>query len=325
MSITLKEYQDVVGDKLDTSAVIDELRKSSVLLDALTFDDTVSPTGSSFTYGYVTVATESGAGVRKVGETYTPSEAKKVKKTADVAILGGKYSIDRAIAKASEKSFLSEVEFQATQKVKGVKAKFNDLLINGDSTSSSGEFDGLAKLLTGASTAFASTVDLTTAAKRTDNAQAFLDEVDEVISSMDGAPTFILMNTKALTIFRSIIRRAGLYTTTKDDMGRVVERYGDAVLVDMGAKAGTSDPVIPTTSNTSAEGKTDIYFVRLGMDGLHGVTLDGQMIDTVTPNFGTVGAEQVDGLVEMYAGVALKSTKAAAVLKGVKIVPKAGA
>lgn len=314
MAITLAEYQNVVGDALDTSAVIDEFRKSSVILDNLVFDDTVNPAGSSFSYGYVTTTSESGAGVRQVGGQYTPSEAKTEKRTADVAILGGTYTIDRAIAKASEKGFLNEVEFQATQKVKGAKAKFNDLFINGDSTARNGEFDGLNKLLTGSDTVFTSAVDISTAANRTANAQAFLDEVDEVIANMDGAPTFICMNTKMLTVFRGIIRRLGQYTTTKDDMGRVVEKYGEATLVDMGAKAGSSDPVIPVF-----EGKTDIYFVRLGLDGVHGVTLDGQMIDTVTPAFGTTAAEQAKGLVEMYAGIALKSSKAAAKLSGVTI------
>ena len=59
--ITLAEYKETVQDKWDVSGVIDELQKSSVLLDALTFDDTVTATGDSFPYIYHRKVTESTA------------------------------------------------------------------------------------------------------------------------------------------------------------------------------------------------------------------------------------------------------------------------
>lgn len=317
MAITLAEYNSTRQDKFDLSAVIDEFQKSSVLLDDLIWDDTVMPTGSSFVYGYNKVTTESGAGVRSVNGTYTTSDAKMQKMTAEVKILGGKYSIDRAIAKASKDSFLDEVQFQSSQKVKATRAVFNDLFINGKATTS-GQFDGINKLLTGSSTVFESEVDVSTSAKINENYMAFLDEIDGAIAAMDGAPTHILMNTKAFNIFRSISRRVSQWQETRDTMGRTIATYAGAKLVDMGAKAGSSNPVIPT----STDGTTDIYFVRIGMDGVHGITLKNNMIDVVTPDFGAQGAEQLNGLVEMYAGIALKNSKAAAKLQGIQVVPK---
>lgn len=313
--ITLAEYKDTRSDKLDLSAVIDEFQKSSVILDSIPWDDTVMPTGSSFVYGYNKVSSESSAGVRAIGAKYTPSDAKMKRVTTEVKILGGTYEIDRAIAKASKDSFLDEVQFQSSQKVKGTRAMFNDMFINGNSDGSSNQFDGLSKLLTDSDTVFTSTLDLSTSAKINTNYQQLIDEVDEVIASMDGYPTMIVMNTKMLSIFRAAARRCGQYQETKDSIGRVIGTYGTAILVDMGAKAGSSDPVIATDSN----GKTDIYFVRLGLDGVHGVTLRDSLVDVVTPNFGAQGEEQLKGLVEMYAAIALKNSKAAGKLTGIKV------
>lgn len=317
MAITLAEYNSTRQDKFDLSAVIDEFQKSSVLLDDMIWDDTVMPTGSSFVYGYNKVTTESGAGVRSVNGTYTASDSKQQRCVAEVKILGGKYTIDRAVAKASKDSFLDEVQFQSSQKVKATRAVFNDLFINGKATSSNGQFDGVDKLLTGSSTVFESEVDVSTSAKINENYMAFLDEIDAVIANMDAPPTHILMNTKALTVFKAVARRAAQYQETRDSMGRTIVTYAGAKLVDMGAKAGSNNPVIPTT-----DGVTDIYFVRIGMDGVHGITLKNNMIDVVTPDFGAQGAEQLNGLVEMYAGIALKNSKAAAKLEGVQVAAK---
>ena len=313
--ITLAEYKETVQDKWDTSAIIDELQKSSVLLDTLEFDDTVTPTGDSFPYMYTRQKTESTAAFRTVGEDYTPSDAKTENVTAEVKILGGNYTVDRAIAKASKNGFIDQVEYQMAQKVKAVKATFSDAMINGDSTANEKEFDGLDKILTGSDTEFTSTVDLSTSALVDTNYTAFIDEMDGVISEMDGEPTFIAGNNKMISKIKAVARRAGQYQETKDDFGRTISHYGNAILLDLGAKPGSSDPIV----GIDGEGKTDLYFIRLGRDGFHGITLNGSLMDVVTPEFGKEAATHADGFVEMYGAVVLKKTKAAAVLRGIKI------
>jgi len=52
MALTLAEAKVGYADKVEQN-VIDEFRRSSILLDKLTFDDTISPTGgSNLVYGY---------------------------------------------------------------------------------------------------------------------------------------------------------------------------------------------------------------------------------------------------------------------------------
>ena len=70
---------------------------------------------------------------------------------------------------------------------------------------------------------------------------------------------------------------------------------------------------------TGSGGLTDIYAVRFGLDGFHGVAVPGQLIKTWLPDFSLAGAVK-KGEVEMGpVAVALKATRAAGVLRNVKI------
>ena len=91
MPITLQEAKIGMADKV-LQLVIDEFRRGSLLLDQLTFDDAVSPGagGSTMTYGYTQLLTPATASFRVINTEYTPNEAKRTKKTADLKIFGGK-------------------------------------------------------------------------------------------------------------------------------------------------------------------------------------------------------------------------------------------
>ncbi len=76
--------------------------------------------------------------------------------------------------------------------------------------------------------------------------------------------------------------------------------------------------VLAETGNTG--GLTDLYAVRIGLDGFHGVsTIGGQIVQSWLPDFSTSGAVKT-GEVEMGpVAVALKATKAAAVWRNIKV------
>ena len=61
MAITLAEAKVGMADKVDQQ-VIDTFRRSSLLLDMMTFDNCISPGtgGSTLTYGYVQLTRQSG-------------------------------------------------------------------------------------------------------------------------------------------------------------------------------------------------------------------------------------------------------------------------
>ncbi|HNX63422.1 MAG TPA: phage capsid protein [Candidatus Limiplasma sp.] len=317
--ITLAEAQKNVQDALQ-AGVIDEFRKNNFLLDNLTFDDAVSPTGggATMTYAYTRLLTQPTAAFREINTEYTPQEVSKQRHTVDLKVFGGAFQVDRVIAKMG--GIVSEVTLQMQQKIKAAQALFNDTVINGDSAVDAKAFDGLDKALTGSSTELVPTaaIDLSTSAAVDANWKSFLDLLDEFLRWVDGTPTAIMGNTKLIARMRAVARRAGMYQVNKNDWGTQVESYGPIPLIDLGAKPGTNDPIVSVGTGDSA-GLTSLYVARFGLDGFHGVSLAGQSpINTWMPDFTTAGAVK-KGEVEMVAAVALKATKAAAVLRKVKV------
>ena len=331
MAITLAEAKVGMADKVDQK-VVDTFRRSSLLLDKLVFDNAISPGtgGSTLTYGYIQLKTPSTAAVRQINSEYTAGEAKREEKTTKAVVMGGKFQIDRVLIGTA--GAVDELAFQTEQKVKATANYFNNLVINGNKASSGtgvlNTFDGLDKLLTGTETEITSTVDVSTEALMNANYNALLDEVDGFLSALDGKPSMLLMNNKMLSKMRSAARRAGYYSKTRDEFGRQVGTYNDIPMYDMGKYyngTNTVDIIPETAASTSAEGKTDIYAVTIGLDGFHGVSPTGsKVINSYMPDLSKPGAVK-DGEVELVAGVALKNTNKAGVLRGIKISPKTSA
>ena len=313
MAITLNEAKIGMADKVDQQ-IVDMFRRSSFLLDNMVFDNVISPGtgGSTLTYGYIQLKTPSTAGVRTVGAEYTPGEAKREQKTTDAIIMGGSFQVDRVLQNTAGAA--DELAFQAEQKIKATANYFHNQVING--TKEGGTFDGLKKLLGGTANEMSATTPLASSAQLDENYNAFLDEMDAFLASLDGTPSVLLMNRAMLIKLRSIARRAGYYERTSDDFGRTVETYAGIPMVDMGKYFDGSETldVIPTVS-----GKTCIYAVCLGLDGFHGISPQGDgVITSYMPDLEAPGAVKT-GEVELVAGVALKNTLKAAVLKDITI------
>lgn len=332
MPISLAEGKNNAQTDLDV-AVIDEFRKTGVIPDSLIFDDAVNPAGggATLTYGYRRLITQATAATRAINSEYTPQNVTTNHYTTDLAVLGGAFEIDRVVAKLGPNAS-GGVALNIAQKVKSTNAKFADLVINGDTATDANGFDGLDKALTGSSTEMNASV-VTDWTDFDTNARAehvALDLIDEFLSLLDGAPTVIVGNARALARVRAAARRAGMYTKNPVEGlvgsdGRPIERemYGGIMFADAGAKAGSNDPIIPIETRTVGEsttGLTDLYAYRVALDGFHGVsTVGGQIAQTWLPDFTTAGAVK-KGEVELGpVSVALKATKAAAVLRNLKV------
>ncbi len=313
MAITLQDAKIGMADKVDQQ-IVDMFRRSSILLDKLTFDNCISPGtgGSTLTYGYIQLKSPATAAVRSVGGEYTPGEAKREKKTTSAVIMGGSFQVDRVLQNTAGAA--DEVAFQAEQKIKATANCFHNMAINGDTEK--GGFDGLKKLLAGTANEVTSTVSLVSSQELDENYNAFLDEMDAFLATLDGSADMLLMNTQMLIKLRSIARRAGYYERSVDDFGKTVETYAGIPMVDMGKyfDGENSVDVIPTE-----DGKTAIYAVCLGLDGFHGISPTGTgVLNSYMPDLNAPGAVKT-GEVELVAGVALKNTLKAAVLGGIAI------
>lgn len=318
MPITLEQSKSSMADKVDQQ-VIDQFRRSSMLLDAMVFDNAVSPStgGSTMVYGYVQLKTPATAAFRALGSEYAPQEAVREQKTAALKIFGGASQVDRVIQSTS--GLINELEFQLSEQVKGAVNLFHYSVINGDSTKNENEFDGLHKLLTGSSTEYngGSTLDLSSSAALDQNYKTFLDMLDEFLSGFDGTPDMLLGNAKLITRIRSAARRAGYLTHAEDAFGRPASGYNGIPLIDLGYYWSGS-ATLPAVS-ISEEGATDLYAVCNGLDGFHGASpLGDKIIQTYLPDLEAPGAvKRVE--VEMVAAAVLKNSRKAGVFRGIQV------
>lgn len=319
-AFTLADAKNLSQDKL-TNYVIDEFRKSP-LMDAMVFDDCVKPQGgSTLTYVYNRVTTQPTAAGRAINSEYTPQEAKTSQVAVNLKVFGGAFEMDRVLQN-DERQVVDLLSFQLEQKLKATRALFSHWFINGDSSADATSFDGLDKALTGSTTerTLATALDLSSAAAIKENWQAFLYELRQTIKLMDGAPSIMPVNADLFAVFQTIADFSSQFTQTKNDLGSEIVKYGNTIIMPMGDQPGTSNPIIPTDATA---GTTDLYLCRIGLDGVHGVTPDGQTAPKIyLPNMQLPGAVK-KGEVEMVSAMALKATRSAAVLRNIKVAATA--
>lgn len=329
MAILLKDMKVGMSDKIQKK-VIDEFIRESEVLELLPFDDAVSPQGgSTLSYGYLQKKLPSETAFRAINQEYTPNEATVEKKTADLKIFGGAFELDRVIKQAE--GMYNNMALQLTEKVKSAVGTFHNAMINGDSTSNADEFDGLDKFLVGQDTEFNTeeVIDLSTYTNLKDNAPIFYEELLKLINRTGAQVLFV--NEGMKTKIQTVARVLGYKTSSEEAFGRVVTTIGEGKvrLIDLknvitkdgeNSKETPIIDVVDRTVGTAQTGLTDIFAARFDvLDGFHGVTLTGTSgVSSYLPDFNQPGAVK-KGEVEMVGCVALKNTKAAGVLRNIKI------
>lgn len=332
MPVTLAQAALNATDDIQLQ-VINEFRKSSWLLDRMPFDQVVSGAGNgaTLTYGYQRQITQATAAYRAINAEYVPQEVTKQRFTVDLKPLGGSFQIDRVLNRVARGE---ETAFQMSNKVAAASAFFASEVFNADTATAPNGFDGLSKILTGTSTEYkpldngetTGYIDLTSVDTK-QKALKVMAHLDAWLALLDGTPDGIIGNRKTLALLKYVAAQADMIDKGTDSFGRPVQRYNGIELVDLGAKAGSNDPVIPLVSRdadgagagTAITGLGDLFAVRFGVNGFHAVAMaDGPLVYTALPDFTTAGAVKT-GEVELGpVAPVLKATKAAAVLRNLK-------
>ena len=335
MAMTLAEMKVGMTDKV-SQQVVDTFIRESEVLELLPFDNCISPQGgSTLTYSYIQKKLPSTTAYRAINTEYGKSVATVEKKTAELAILGGAFEIDRVIKQAE--GMYNNMSFQIKEKILSAIGTFHNGMINGDQAVEENGFDGLDKFLVGQDTEFGTGayIDLSNTAQAKANADEFYEAIITLINRTHADALFVneLMKTKIQTIARIL----GYKTESEEAFGRTITTIGEnkVRLIDLGnivtvkdiegVKTAEETAIIGTKNRTinasSVTGLTDIYAVKFDVnDGFHGVTLTGDNgISTYLPDFNTPGAVK-QGEVELVAAVALKNVKHAGVLRNIKIV-----
>lgn len=330
--LTLAEAKVTMVDPVD-QMVIDEFRRGSWLLDNLVFDNAVAPGtgGSTLVYGYTKLLTPSGAQTRKINESYEASQAKRKRENAYLKILGGEFELDRVIINTA--GSVDELSFQMQQKIKATANLFNWLAINGVDTAEadtreaeeeSEQFDGLKVLIAGSETEVDANIDLSTSEKKDANYQAFLDKVEEWMALFVRKPDAFLTNDKGLALLKQVARRAGYYSRLEDAFGRTIDAYDNIPIIDLEEYYDPDNEVLKKCVAIEDDGTTSIYAVCIGTSEFLGVSPQGdKIISQNVPDLTQPGAVK-KGDVEIVCAVALKNSRAAGRLKGIKVVEPVG-
>lgn len=336
MAMKLADFKTGMDDKV-AQQVVDIFLRESEILQMLPFDNTVSPSGgSTLTYAYVQKKLPSTAAFRDLNKEYIASEATIERKTADLKIFGGKFSIDRVLKQAEGR--FNNMAFQMEEKIAAAVSLFHYTLINGNASTHGDEFDGLDKMLAGTTsefnvaTASSSAIDLSTIAKIKENADEFYEWLQKLIRYTDADA--LLMNTNMIAKVQTVARILGYKTETEEAFGRKVTSMDGVRFMDLGNHYAVSDSTVtanavvkdglarnvPTGAAATVEGLTDIYAVKFDVnDGFHAATITGNgVINQYLPDFNKPGAVK-DGEVEMVAAAVLKNTRHAGVLRNIKI------
>lgn len=318
MALTLKDVTVGQSDKV-VNLVVDEFRRASFILDALTFDDAVSPGtgGSTMTYGYTKLKTPSEAEGRAINSEYVAGEAIREKKTTDLKIFGGSFKVDRVLEQTAANS---EIAFQLKEKTKASINKFHNDVINGDSSQVLTDFDGIDKHVTGTDTEvkISGNIDVSTAEAIKTNAALLALEIDKWFETMDGKPHALLMNSRMKTVLGAVARELKYATPVEDAFGRKVDAYDGIPLIDMG-KYYKNNKTVDVVGIAEGTGLTSIYAVQFGLDAVHGVSLKGgKIISTYLPDMKAPGAVKT-GEVEAIMGIAVKNSKKVGALRNIKV------
>ena len=332
MAMTLSDMKAGMSDKV-AHQVVDIFLRESEILQLLQFDNCVSPQGgSTLTYTYMQKKLPSTATFRALNSEYTASEATLDKKSADLKIFGGKFSMDRVLKQAEGK--YNNMAFQMREKILAAISLFHYTLINGNATTNTDEFDGLDKMLAGTSTEFGTdaAIDISTMSNLKNNADMLYEQLQLLIKNTQADA--LLMNASMISKVQTMARILGYKTESEEAFGKKVVSMDGVRFMDLGnhytvassavtansvVKAGISRKV-KTTDTAETTGLTDIYAVRFDVnDGFHAASLTGNSaISQYIPDFNQPGAVK-DGEVEMVAATVLKNTQHAGVLRNIKI------
>jgi hypothetical protein len=336
MPVTLAQAKLNATDDVDVNVINEFEKKSTQFLARMTFDDVVNAAGngSTLTYGYTRQITQRAAGFRAINAEYTPTEATKQRYSVDLKPLGGSFQIDRVLHGVAA---AAETAFQMGELINQSVPAFVDAVFNGDTAVDANGFDGLSKTLTGSTTEYlplnngviTGYVDWTSGTLDTKaEALAAMAHIDAWLATLDGPPDAIYGNRRALALFRGIASWADMIDRTTDQFGRQVLAYGGIPLVDPGAKAGSNTDILDlATRDTDAAGTggnitnlADLYAIRFGLDGFHGVTVAGSpLVQTWLPDFTTAGAVKTGELEMGPVAPVLKRTRAAGVFRNIKV------
>lgn len=254
-------------------------------------------------YVYNREKTISEAAFVDPNDTITEGAATFEEVTTNLKIIAGDVDVDKFL-QTTMGDTNNQKAIQIAEKAKGLARKFQNTLINGNSTTNNKEFDGLEKLC-------AASQVITAGEEATSLTLSLLDELlDKIPLGAD----CLIMRGEHIRAFRALIRAAG----GNNGVDLMIKEFGRPMLTHNGVVILRND-FIPEYDVSSVK-CANIYAARFNeVNGVHGI-YGGDNAGIVVEEIGTVqNKDATRTRVKWYVGTALKATHALAMLKNVSI------
>lgn len=294
----LKAEAEKLSNNQLVSGVIDEIIERDDLFAILPF---VGVSGKAYVYNREN--TLGGAAWLDPNEAISESAATFTEVVAKLRILAGDVDVDKFL-QSTMQDHNDQMAIQIAKKAKAVAREFHRTLAQGNATTNAKEFDGLPQLVSGSQT-------ITAGANGNALTMSMLDELCDAVPN--GADVLV-MRRGTIRAYRGLLRA----TYGTDAVMQQLENFGRPMLTHNGIPIIMNEFLDGTEDQGSATDTCSVYALRLNeLDGLHGLYGGGDA-GIVVENIGTVQNKDATRIrLKWYTGLALKSTKSVARLKGV--------
>lgn len=299
----LKAEAEKLSNNQLVSGVIDQIIERDDLFDVLPFTYVV---GKAYVYNREN--TLGGADFLDPNDTVNESAATFTEVVSKLRVLAGDVDVDKFLDVTMSDTTDQTAE-QIAKKAKAVARKFHQTLATGNATSNPKEFDGLPQLAAAAGGS-------QTVTAGANGGALTLAMLDELCDAVPNGADVLVMRRGTIRAFRTLLRATygtdAVMQQGKNFDGRPMLTHNGIPVIMNEFLAADED------QGTSVGNTTSVYALRLNeLDGLHGIW-GGENAGISVENIGTVQNKDATRYrLKWYCGVALKSTRSIARLKGV--------
>lgn len=303
--VTLESQRKRVADAFRND-LINHAAKESGLFANMPLDTTVRRQGNSVHYSYSVITKDVVADNREMGEKAVRSQMDTKTEVVLLDIFTSATDFDRvSLTHMRTEEGILEAEYHIRSGYGAIVKKYEDYFINGAAGAGAGndKFAGIDKIAS-ANPATLYNADDVIDLRDSANDDDFLFLLDTVLSNLTLDNTLdsqkeILIPVALEAVFKRILRKSAQVRTDKDELGKELLYYGDAIIRTLGDN-GKGAHIVEVDEET---GTVPLYAVYKGLRGVHGVVSlvgDGEIIQPLKPDFAhmtqevqTVGAEAV--------------------------------
>lgn len=290
------------------AGVIDQIIDRDDLFSILPF---MQVNGKAYVYNREN--TLGGANWLDPNDEITESAATFTEVVAKLRILAGDVDVDKFL-QSTQSDTNNQMAIQIAKKAKAVAREFHKVLATGNATTNAKTFDGLKVLADQAQAAAASVGGQQVITAGTNGNALTLTMLDELCDAVPNGADVIVMRRGTIRAYRALLRA----TYGTDAVMQQLENFGRPMLTHNGIPIIMNEFLAGNEAQGTASNTCSVYALRINeLDGLHGL-YGGNNAGIVVENLGTVQNKDATRIrLKWYCGLALKSTRSIAALRGV--------